>query len=51
MIETDSNRLQGIGPAFAVPKLLTKLGLTVADIDLFEINEVSGAVILFLILC
>lgn len=31
--------LQGIGPAFAIPKLFEKTGLTKDDIDLFEINE------------
>ncbi len=29
----------GIGPVFAVPKLLARAGLTVADIGLWEINE------------
>jgi acetyl-CoA acyltransferase len=29
----------GIGPVFAVPKLLKKQGLTVQDIDLWELNE------------
>ncbi len=29
----------GIGPVFAVPKLLKRFGLTVADIDLWELNE------------
>lgn len=29
----------GIGPVFAVPKLLNKHGLRVADIDLWELNE------------
>ena len=29
----------GIGPVFAVPKVLKKLGLTVQDIDLWELNE------------
>ena len=29
----------GIGPVFAVPKLLAQHGLTVADIDLWELNE------------
>jgi len=29
----------GIGPVFAVPKLLERHGLTVADIDLWELNE------------
>ena len=29
----------GIGPVFAVPKVLKRLGLTVDDIDLWELNE------------
>ena len=29
----------GIGPAVAIPKALEKAGLTVEDIDIFEINE------------
>lgn len=29
----------GIGPALAVPKLLKRQGLTVDDIDLWELNE------------
>ncbi|RUU90422.1 acetyl-CoA C-acyltransferase [Mesorhizobium sp. M7A.F.Ca.MR.176.00.0.0] len=29
----------GIGPVFAVPKLLSRHGLTVDDIDLWELNE------------
>jgi len=29
----------GIGPVFAVPKLLTRFGLTVDDIGLWELNE------------
>ncbi|AMX98905.1 acetyl-CoA C-acyltransferase [Mesorhizobium ciceri] len=29
----------GIGPVFAVPKLLSRHGLTVNDIDLWELNE------------
>jgi acetyl-CoA acyltransferase len=31
--------VMGIGPAKAVPKLLAKAGLTLADIDVVEINE------------
>jgi len=31
--------VMGIGPAFAIPKLLEKTGLSVNDIDVFEINE------------
>lgn len=29
----------GIGPVFAIPKLLDRAGLKIEDIDLFEINE------------
>ena len=29
----------GIGPVFAVPKLLEKAGLAIADVDLWELNE------------
>jgi acetyl-CoA C-acetyltransferase len=29
----------GIGPVFAVPKLLARNGLTIGDIDLWELNE------------
>jgi acetyl-CoA C-acetyltransferase len=29
----------GIGPVFAVPRLLSRAGLTVQDIDLWELNE------------
>ncbi|XP_041789137.1 3-ketoacyl-CoA thiolase, peroxisomal [Chelmon rostratus] len=31
--------IMGIGPAFAIPAALEQAGLTVADIDVFEINE------------
>ena len=33
----------GIGPVFAVPKLLARHGLTVDDIDLWELNEAFAA--------
>jgi acetyl-CoA C-acetyltransferase len=36
----------GIGPVFAVPKLLKKAGLTVADIDLWELNEAFAVQVL-----
>ena len=32
-------RIMGIGPSAAIPKLLTKFGLTKEDIEIFEINE------------
>ncbi|CAH1788613.1 unnamed protein product [Owenia fusiformis] len=31
--------VMGIGPAFAIPHALNKAGLTVEDVDIFEINE------------
>jgi acetyl-CoA C-acetyltransferase len=31
--------IMGIGPVYAVPKLLAKAGLTMDDIDLWELNE------------
>jgi acetyl-CoA acyltransferase len=31
--------LMGIGPALAIPKVLKQAGLTLEDIDLFELNE------------
>lgn len=36
----------GIGPAVAVPKLLGRHGLTVDDIDLWELNEAFAVVVL-----
>jgi len=32
-------RIMGIGPVFAIPKVLKMTGLTIDDVDLFEINE------------
>jgi acetyl-CoA C-acetyltransferase len=37
----------GIGPVFAVPKLLKKVGLDVADIDLWELNEAFAVQVLY----
>ncbi|MCK9687392.1 acetyl-CoA C-acyltransferase [Scleromatobacter humisilvae] len=37
----------GIGPVYAVPKVLKRLGLTVADIDLWELNEAFAVQVLF----
>ena len=37
----------GIGPVFAVPKALARLGLTVADIDLWELNEAFAVQVLY----
>lgn len=37
----------GIGPVFAVPKLLARHGLTVDDIDLWELNEAFASQALY----
>jgi acetyl-CoA acyltransferase len=37
----------GIGPVYAVPKLLKKHGLTVADIDLWELNEAFAVQVIY----
>jgi acetyl-CoA C-acetyltransferase len=37
----------GIGPVFAVPKLLAKHGLTVNEIDLWELNEAFASQVLY----
>ena len=37
----------GIGPVYAVPKVLSRLGLTVADIDLWELNEAFAVQVLY----
>lgn len=36
-------RIMGIGPVYAVRKLLTKTGLTIDDLDLIEANEAFAA--------
>lgn len=35
--------IMGVGPAYAIPKLLNSLNLTHEDIDIFEINEAFAA--------
>ena len=37
----------GIGPAFAVPRLLKRHGLNVADIDLWELNEAFACQVIY----
>ncbi|MDR2156067.1 MAG: acetyl-CoA C-acyltransferase [Burkholderiaceae bacterium] len=37
----------GIGPVFAVPKVLDKLGLKVSDIDLWELNEAFAVQVIY----
>ena len=37
----------GIGPVFAIPKVLKRLGLTINDIDLWELNEAFAVQVLY----
>ena len=37
----------GIGPVFAVPKVLARLGLSVSDIDLWELNEAFAVQVIY----
>ena len=37
----------GIGPVFAVPKLLDRFGLTMDDIDLWELNEAFAVQVIY----
>lgn len=32
-------RVMGIGPTFAIPAALKSAGLTIKDVDLFEVSE------------
>ncbi|KAK5443405.1 hypothetical protein LTS15_010750 [Exophiala xenobiotica] len=40
-------RIMGIGPSFAIPKVLELTGLTKEDIDLFEINEAFASMYVY----
>ena len=39
--------IMGIGPVYAVPKLLANAGLTMNDIDLWELNEAFAVQVLY----
>lgn len=39
LVLTVPPEIMGVGPAFAIPAALKKAGLSVSDIDIFEINE------------
>lgn len=41
--------VMGVGPAFAIPKVLKQTHLTIEDIDIFEINEAFAAQCVFCI--
>lgn len=38
-------RIMGIGPSFAIPKILGKTGLSIDDVDVFEINEAFASMV------
>lgn len=38
-------RIMGIGPVYAIPKLLAKAGISEDDVDLFEINEAFASMV------
>lgn len=40
-------RIMGVGPAFAIPKVLSKTGLTKEDVDFYEINEAFASQAVF----
>jgi acetyl-CoA acetyltransferase len=35
----------GIGPSLAIPKILTKFGLSKDEVDIFEINEAFASMV------
>jgi len=39
-------RIMGVGPAYAIPKALARAGLTLADMDIIEINEAFSSQVL-----
>ncbi len=41
--------IMGVGPAYAIPALLSQANLTLSDIDVFEINEAFASQIIFTI--
>lgn len=40
-------KIMGVGPAFAIPRVLEKAGLKSSDVDIFEINEAFASQALF----
>jgi acetyl-CoA acyltransferase 1 len=37
----------GIGPVYAIPKLLNRYGMSLSDVDLFEINEAFASMAVY----
>lgn len=42
-------RIMGIGPTYAIPKILAKTGLTKEEVDIFEINEAFASMVTILL--
>merc|ERR1712071_704336 len=42
-------RIMGIGPVYAIPQALAKAGITIKDVDLFEINEAFASMLCYCI--
>lgn len=40
-------RIMGVGPAYAIPKLLGKFNLDKNDVDIFEINEAFASMSIY----
>jgi acetyl-CoA acyltransferase 1 len=40
-------RIMGIGPSVAIPKLLSQLGITLADVDVAEVNEAFASMAVY----
>lgn len=38
-------RIMGVGPTIAIPKLLSKVGISINDVDIFEINEAFASMV------
>jgi acetyl-CoA acyltransferase 1 len=41
--------IMGVGPAYAIPEAVRKAGLSISDIDVFEINEAFASQCLYCI--
>ncbi|CRK40225.1 hypothetical protein BN1708_008156 [Verticillium longisporum] len=40
-------RIMGIGPSVAIPKLLSQVGVSAADVDVFEVNEAFASMAVY----
>lgn len=40
-------RIMGIGPSIAIPKLLSKLNITINDVDVVELNEAFASMAVY----